>query len=261
MTADRRSDEQIRLLEGRGATCLHGPVIRTDPVDNTEAIRSATEALAADPPDLLVLTTGLGVRKWRAAADELGFADAYGRLFAGATLWARGPKAARAIRELGEEPAWQAPGATYDDVVDEFGRLSGREGASVGVQVDGAGAVGLCGRLEELGAVVSRVPLYMWSIPERTDAAEGLVRAAVERELDAVTFTAKPAVENLFEIADRIGALEELVGAFSSDVAAVCVGPVCAGGFEPYPTIEPLVPERHRLGAMVSLMCDHLARA
>ena len=71
ITADRRADEQIRLLTGRGAECLHGPVIKTHPFDSDEDLREATESVISAPPDLLVATTGVGVRSWLEAADAL----------------------------------------------------------------------------------------------------------------------------------------------------------------------------------------------
>ena len=256
VTADRRSAEQIRLLEGRGATCVHGPVIRTDLLDRADQLAAVTGSLARSEP---VLTTGLGVRSWFTAAREHGFIEDLVELFARSELWARGPKAARAIRSEGFEPTWQAPGARYDDVVERFGeRLDGEIAIGpVGVQVDGAGAASLCDRLEELGGVVTTVPLYKWSLPSDPSAAEALIGGVLDGEIQAVTFTAKPAVENLLEIAERMGSERELVEALTNSAVAACVGPVCASAFDEFDSIVPLVPEQHRLGAMVKRLGDH----
>ena len=62
ITADRRADEQMKLLAGRGAECLHGPVIKTHPVGSENEMRVATQLLLDNPPDLVIFTTGLGVR-------------------------------------------------------------------------------------------------------------------------------------------------------------------------------------------------------
>ena len=43
VTADRRADEQMKLLAGRGAECLHGPVIKTHPVGSEDEMRAATQ--------------------------------------------------------------------------------------------------------------------------------------------------------------------------------------------------------------------------
>ncbi|MEM9748301.1 MAG: uroporphyrinogen-III synthase, partial [Actinomycetota bacterium] len=69
VTADRRSDEQIKLLTSRGAACLHGPVIKTHPIGSEDDLVAATRVLVDAPPDIVVLTTGVGVRGWLEAAE------------------------------------------------------------------------------------------------------------------------------------------------------------------------------------------------
>jgi uroporphyrinogen-III synthase len=250
VTADRRADEQMKLLSGRGAECVHGPVIKTHPLGSEDELRLATQAVIDRRPATVVLTTGLGVRGWLEAADAIQLGDALRGVLGETELLARGPKATGALVTIGLDVAWTAPRARYDDIV---GLLSerGADGVLLAVQLDGAGAEELCDRIDALGATVIRVPVYRWSLPEDTAAAERLIRAVVERRVDAVTFTAKPAVENFLEIAGFMGVLDELVDALSSDVETFCVGPVCAMGFEEYPAIETFVPDRHRLGGMV----------
>ena len=76
VTADRRADEQIQLLERKGATVVHGPTIRTHPLGDESGLAAATRSLIDDPPDVTVFITALGVRSWLEAAEALGLADA-----------------------------------------------------------------------------------------------------------------------------------------------------------------------------------------
>lgn len=256
ITADRRADEQIKLLTGRGAECLHGPVIKTHPYGSEEDLRAATQAVIDQPPDLVVATTGVGVRSWLEAAEALRLADDLRRVLSATTLYARGPKATGALVTAGFDVAWTTPRAQYTEVVAALA-AEGIAGRRIAVQLDGAGAVDLCRQLEQLGATVVGVPVYRWSLPDDTGPAERLIRAAIERRLDAVTFTAKPAVENLLDIAAMAGLLDDLVDALATDVAVFCVGPVCAGGFTELPAIRAHVPDRHRLGSMVQQIAHH----
>ncbi|HUF98295.1 MAG TPA: uroporphyrinogen-III synthase [Ilumatobacter sp.] len=258
VTADRRADEQIGLLESRGAACLHGPVIKTHPQDSQEAMRLATQELIDRPPDVLVLTTGLGVRSWLEAADSIQLGNALHELFHTTALYARGPKATGALVTAGFDVLWTAPRARYDDVIDVLTAL-GVGGIRIGVQLDGAGASELCDTIESLGAEVVRVPVYRWSLPDDLAPAERLIRAVVERKLDAVTFTAKPAVENFFDIAHTVGCYDDIVDALSTDVAPFCVGPVCATGLTNVGIPAPHIPERHRLGSLVQLLSTFYA--
>lgn len=259
VTADRRADEQMKLLSGRGAECLHGPVIKTHPLGSEEELRVATERVIDDVPALAVLTTGLGVRGWLEAADALHIGESLRAVLSETELFARGPKATGALVTAGFEVAWTAPRARYDDIVGALADRTDLVGKRIVVQLDGAGAADLCEQIEELGIRVERVPVYRWSLPEDTTAAERLIRGVADRRVDALTFTAKPAVENFFEIAGFMGLTDDVVAALG-DVAVFCVGPVCATGFDDHTAIEVHVPERHRLGSMVQQIAAHFAQ-
>jgi len=88
--------------------------------------------------------------------------------------------------------------------------------------------------------------------------ASELVDAAIAGDLDAVTFTAQPAVHNLFRIAgDR---REDLRSAFNAGgVVASCVGPVCASAATEEGIEAPIWPDPPRLTAMVRQVTATLA--
>ena len=128
------------------------------------------------------------------------------------------------------------------------------------MQLDGAGAKDLCDQIEGMGADVVRVPVYRWSLPADSTDAERLIRAVVDRRVDALTFTAKPAVENFLEIAGFMNLLDDVTEALQSgDVRVFCVGPVCATGVTEAGLPDPFVPVRHRLGAMVQQVAQYFA--
>ena len=147
------------------------------------------------------------MRSWLEAADALHLGDRLHQLLSTTELYARGPKANGALVTAGFDVLWTAPRARYDDIIEVL-TARGVDGARIAVQLDGAGAGVLCERIEALGATVVRIPVYRWSLPPETSAAERLIRAVIDRRVDAVTFTARPAVENFFEIATYIDALD-----------------------------------------------------
>ena len=63
VTAARKVDEQIGLLERRGATVEWAPALSLDPnqVDD-ERLRAATEEVLSRPVDLFLATTGIGMK-------------------------------------------------------------------------------------------------------------------------------------------------------------------------------------------------------
>ncbi len=255
VTADRRADAQIKLLEARGAGVVHGPVIQTHPTPSEAELRANTEALVAEPPEVMVMTTGLGVRTWFSAADDLGMGEQLRRALAHTEFLARGPKAASAIAAAGFGVAWVA--ARYDDVVTRLVER-GVDGVRVGLQRDGSASDDLSRRIVALGADLVEIPVYRWALPDDPTSAEALIRATVEGSIDGLTFTAKPAVEHLFEIADLLGLTDALVERLSTTATAFCVGPVCATGFDDHPGVDVAVPERFQLAALVNLVADRL---
>ncbi len=258
VTADRRSGEQISLFEGRGAACLHGPTIRTHPLRPEAEILEATEAFLAEPVDVVVLNTGIGVRGWLEAADSVLIGDQLRTALSEALLVSRGPKAHGAAVTADLEVAWNAPNATSDEVVAYLADI-GVAGKRVGVQLDGAAGGTIVERLEAMGAEVVGVPVYRWSIPDDLGPAQSLVRAVCDRRVDALTFTARPAVENFVAIAESMNRRDEVVAACAEHVEVFCVGPVCAQGVLETGLGDPRFPERSRLGAMAMFVTAALS--
>lgn len=265
VTADRRREEQAELIERRGGTVLHGPVIRTLPLSDEGALRSATEALLAHPPDIVVLCTALGVRGWSSATESLGVHDALLDALAGSDVVVRGPKAAGAAFTAGLAVTWQTPAATYAEVIEH---LAGRPAqhpdgrpVRVAVQLDGAESDPLLTALPALGYDVVPVPVYRWLLPENRTPAERLIGAVADRAVDAVTFTSAHAVTNFMALAGELGRRDEVVSACGPEgsVAVAAVGPVTGARTRACGLGSPVEPRQTRLGAMVQALVRHLA--
>ncbi len=250
ITADRRSAEQISLLSGRGAECVHGPTVTTHPLRPESEIRDATAELLADPPDFVLLTTGIGVRGWLEAVDALLMGEALRAVLDESRLLVRGPKAHGAAITAGLGVEWNAATATSAEVIDKLVELA-EPGARVAVQVDGDPTRSVVPALVARGFDVVAVPVYRWSLPDDPTRAQTLVRATAERRIDLLTFTARPAAENFIKIAEDLELLDDVRLAIKEDVKVVCIGHVCAEGVVGL-CDDPIIPERFRLGAMVT---------
>jgi uroporphyrinogen-III synthase len=264
VTADRRAEEQAQLLERRGARVVHGPTIRTLPLSEEEALRHATESVIADPPDVVVLITGLGTRGWFAAAESLGLGEALHTALLPAAIYARGPKAAGAAITAGLDLAWKAPNALISEIVErvcadkESGVLSGHR---VVVQLDGSDDRDVIEQLTAAGFEVLPVPIYRWTLPLDMTPALRLVQGVADRSLDAITFTSGPAVANFFNLAEEAGVLGGVLDACNSPgIDVVCVGPVCGARARAFGIVETVEPVHPRLGAMVQACASSFVR-
>jgi len=257
VTADRRSAEQIELFARRGARVLHGPTMATQYLDDEAALRRATEEVLARPPDVVIATTGIGLRAWFEAAQAWGMADRLLVVLRSARLVARGVKAAATARQWGLEVAIQPPSERLDDAVALL-LADGVAGQRVVVQEHGAPTEVAAAELRAAGAEVVPVPVYRWRLPDDPGPALRLVEAVVAGDVDAVTFTSAPAVTNLFTLADLADRGGDLRAAFRSGVVAGCVGEVCAGAaFDE--GVTPIFPDVGRLGLLVRTVADELA--
>jgi uroporphyrinogen-III synthase len=262
VTADRRWEEQADLFRRRGIEVLHGPSMRTIDLAGSAALRSATSSLIDAPPDVVVATTGGGMRAWLAAAEGWGLRAALQGALAGAVVVARGAKASSAVRQAGLDVAWRAPGESMAEVIEHLRAEPplGRVAIQLFDPDDHPSTVAV----RSLAGVTSvvEVPVYQWSPPDDTAPAHHLVDAAVAGDLAAVTFTSQPAVRFLFALAEATGQREALVQAFQSErVLAACIGPVCAEALVEGGVTTSIWPDPNRLPPLVRLVAERLGIA
>jgi uroporphyrinogen-III synthase len=249
VTAARRSEELVALLDRRGARVVSAPAIRIVPLADDAELVAATREVLARPIDLVVATTGVGFRGWTEAAEAWDLPLVEHLL--GARVLARGPKARGAIRGAGLVDAWSPASESSAEVLAHL--LSGAEGPLAGrriaVQLHGDPLPDLVSGLREAGADVVTVPVYRWVLPEDTAPLRRLVHTIASRAVDAVTFTSAPAAASLLQVAAEEGVRGGVLTGFADGVLAVCVGPVTAGPLAAagVATVEP---ERSRLGAL-----------
>jgi uroporphyrinogen-III synthase len=95
--------------------------------------------------------------------------------------------------------------------------------------------------------------------PNPHDRLSRLIKAACQRQLEALTFTSAPAAVATLEAAEELGMRRAFVRALSDYVASAAVGPVTA---EPLREagINPVIPDHYRLGALVRLVTDELTQ-
>jgi uroporphyrinogen-III synthase len=257
ITADRRRQEQAELLQRRGAVVREGPVIKTVPLQCDDSLHAAIQSLIDCPPEIFIATTGIGIRAFMAAAQAAGLESGVVGALSASRIAARGPKAAGAIQAAGLEVWWQEPSEQLDAMLQTLiGQLV--PGTRVALQRYGHPVPWAIQSLEEAGANVLELPIYQWTLPEDRAPAYRLIEAACQQQLDAITLTSPPSVDNLFRLAADIGAVDRLRRALNSTVQAVCVGPMSGAAAEAHGVTTAAWPERGRLGLMVRTLTDRL---
>lgn len=245
LTAKRRASELASALERRGAEVIRAPTLSIVTHADDERLMAQTRALIADRPDAVVATTGVGFRGWLEAADAAGCAGELLEVLRGARIIARGPKAQGAVHGAG----LTADSETAAEIKELFDG-EGAAGLHVAVQHHGSGSDGIDELLLELGARVTSLVVYRWGPspePEAVTRAVGLIAAA---EVDAVAFTSAHGVVEFLAACERAGLRDEVLQAMAGPVIPATVGPVTAAPLLAL-GLDPLIPDRFRLGALV----------
>lgn len=260
VTADRRSGELGSALSRRGAIVRHAPALSIVAHEHDEQLLLETKQLLQQPPDTVVVTTGIGLRGWVEAADAAGLAGELLSVLAGARIVARGPKACGAIQAAGLQADWVAESETSAEILQTL-LTDGVAGQRIAIQHHGAGADELDAELAAAGAEVSSLVVYRWGPPPDPQALAASVTAAAGGEIDAVAFTSAPGAQAWLDAADAAGVGEAVIRRFCSGaMVAAAVGPITARPLVGR-GIPPLVPERGRLGALVRTLVGHFEEA
>jgi uroporphyrinogen-III synthase len=219
----RELDVFAALLERRGAQVLRYPLVRIidapDPAPVLDWIRAAADGGYDD----LVLLTGEGLRRLVSCIDRhqpalrTPFLAALARM----RKITRGPKPARALRELGMQSDLPAAVPTTSGVIEALRHIDWR-GRRVAVQLYGAEPnLPLIEFLTAAGAQVATVAPYRYA----DAASEAAVRELLARmrcgDVDAIAFTSKAQVERLFRAAPA-----DQVRAALAATQVAAVGPV-----------------------------------
>ena len=166
----RRATEMAKLIANYGGRPIVAPSMREVPLEsNTEALAFA-RTLADGGFDMAIFLTGVGTRALARVVETAYPLAEFSGFLSKIPIVARGPKPVAALKELGvpvtvavpEPNTWRELLASLD------GRASSLplKGARVALQEYGATNPDLVAGLAERGAVVTRVPVYQWALPE-----------------------------------------------------------------------------------------------
>ncbi|WP_434450471.1 uroporphyrinogen-III synthase [Lentzea sp. E54] len=247
VTAARRADELIALLERKGASVVHGAALRIVPLPDDAELHQATSRLVSAPVDVVVATTAIGFRGWFEAAEGWGLAGRLHRALASAVVLPRGPKAKGAVRAAGLVEAWSPSSESNAELLQYLLRM-GVAGKRVAVQLHGEPLPDFVNTLAAAGADVVEIPVYRWEPPADIAPLERLIEATLAGQVDALTFTSAPAASSVLRTAGP--RYDELVEALRREVLVVGVGAITAGPLVAagIPVVQPA---RSRIGSMV----------
>ncbi|MCJ7857317.1 uroporphyrinogen-III synthase [Corynebacterium kalidii] len=249
LPVDRRSGEFASALHRHGATTTIAPPLTiTSHFDDAELL-DETHQLLGNPPDIVVVTTGVGFRGWMDAAEQDGIQEQLIESLRHTQILVRGPKARGAVQQAGLDIDWVAETETSSEITDYL-LAEGVRGRRVVIQHHGEGDEHMERTLIVAGAEVHGLTVYRWGAPPDPDLVGRTTGMVAAGNVDAVLFTSAPGARAWLRIAERLGTLPAILQMADKRTLFGAVGPITASPLVSR-GIEPAVPERYRLGALV----------
>lgn len=253
----RRGVELAKLISNYGGEPVVAPAMREVPLEsNTEAL-SFADALLAGGFDIVILLTGVGTRAVLNVAETKYSREDFIAALKRTKVIPRGPKPVAVLRELGITPAFTVPEPnTWRELLqslDEAAKSSpgfGLRGARVALQEYGVSNLELISGLAERGAMVTRVPVYQWALPEDLGPLQAAIKELVAGKIDAVLFTTGIQAAHLFQVAAEMK-LEDAVRQGLQRLIVASIGPSTSEELQRQGIRPDLEPSHPKMGFLV----------
>jgi uroporphyrinogen-III synthase len=254
----REIDVFAAMLERRGAQVVRCPMVAIRDAPDPAPVLNWSRELAQGAFDDLILLTGEGLRRILGCIErnEPSLRERFVAALAPIRKITRGPKPARALRELGLKPDIAAERPTTEGVIASLQPLD-LHGRRFGVQLYGTEPNRpLVEFLQAAGGKVSTVAPYVYADAADDAAVLDLLNRMQAGEVDAIAFTSTPQVERVFAVAPA----QSVTAALGRTVVAA-VGPVVADTLRKHGIQPRLMPEESFfLKPLTSALEEALAR-
>jgi len=257
----RRAIETAKLIRTYGGEPLVASAMREVSLDSQEPILDFADALIKGAFDLVVFTTGVGVKALIKTVSKHVDREQFLAALREIKIAARGPKSSSALRELqvpisvvAPEPfTWRALMAALESKLG-----TSLSGMNIAVQEYGTSNPELLTALAERSISLTRLPVYQWALPEDTQPLREAVIALAHGHVDVVLFMNAGQVMHLFLMAERMGYVESLYEGFRSTVVG-SIGPSTTEGLSAYGIVPDYEPTQSKMGFLVKELAERSA--
>jgi uroporphyrinogen-III synthase len=239
----RELDRLAQLMTEEGATTLRCPLIAIKDAPDQRPVEAWLRTLVDGGMDDVIFLTGEGLRRLLTVADRIGVRAQTVAALAAARKITRGPKPARALKEIGLSSDLPAAVPTSAGVIDELRALD-LKGRRVGVQLYGEEPNRpLVDFLAGAGAQALTVAPYVYASASDDAAVVELITALAEARVDAIAFTSASQVDRLWQVAAASGAEARLRDGLAR-VRVAAIGPIVDEALAAHGVRIDVIPEK-----------------
>ena len=217
----------VQMVESRGAITIRCPLVAIHDAPDPRPIIAWLRQLVANQFNDLILLTGEGLRRLLSVADQAGLKETVIAALAKTRKITRGPKPARALRDIGLRPDLQAETPTSDGIIATLDKLD-LKGRKLGVQLYGSEPnIKLIDFISRAGAEAFPVAPYIYASEADDHKVIALIKQLAAGEIDVIAFTSAQQVTRLYSVA-KANRLEEALYKGWPHTKVAAVGPIVA---------------------------------
>ncbi len=258
----RRAKEVEKLIRTYGGEAIVVPAMREVGLESNEEALEFAAGLLRSEFDLVVFLTGVGVRAMLDIVQTRFDREEVIAALRKVKIAARGAKPTTALRELkipvhviSDEPStWHELLRAIDE---EFGDSLGD--MSIAVQEYGASNPEFLAELSIRSRNLVKVPVYQWTLPEDLQPLKESVLGLVNGSIDVVLFMTAVQVIHLFQVAERMGVVDQLHEALQATVV-LSIGPTTSEELAHYDIRPDFEPSRPKMGFLVNEAAQYSTR-
>jgi len=225
----RRAREITKLITNLGGVAIVAPSVREVPLESNQEALEFSRRLAARQVDIVIFTTGVGVKALASAIESVCSTEQLSRHLNEVIIIARGPKPSAALREMGVRVSLVVPEPnTWRDllaILDQHSETLPLSGRRVVVQEYGVTNPELSAGLRERGAILTEVNVYQWALPEDLSPLQKAVESIISKEVHVFLVASSVQIRHLFQVAEIMARQESLHRALA-DVVITSIGPL-----------------------------------
>jgi uroporphyrinogen-III synthase len=249
----RMAGPMADLIKKHGGVPLLAPAMREIPLGENPEVMAFAERLIAGDFDVVLFETGVGIRYLSQAIETRIPRETWLAALDRTKVVARGPKPLAVLREfkarvdlpVPEPNTWHETLATLDAHLPVAG-------LRVAVQEYGQSNPELIEGLQQRGALVTRVPVYRWALPEDTGPLRAAIAEIAGGRVGAVLFTSAQQVVHLLQIAAEENRVADLCAALERDTVVGSIGPTTSETLREQGLPVDIEPEHPKMGHLVA---------
>jgi len=247
----RMAEEMAGLIRRYGGKPLVAPALREIPLeDNTEVVQFG-ERLMAGHFEMVILLTGVGTKTMVEVLQSRYQLEVIKTALARTTLVARGPKPVAVLKEFGLTPSITIPEPnTWKDIVRTLDQSGSLIEVRMAVQEYGVSNQDLLEALRQRGALVTRVPVYRWALPEDTAPLKNALREILSGSVQVMLVTNAAQLDHVMQLLEQEGKVAQFKEACRKMVVA-SIGPTASERLRHYDVPVDLEPSHPKMGILV----------